>query len=66
MATLKIKEIRKMNAEERTKKLKEMKMEMIKSKAGASKTGKTQAKQIRKVIARILTLNKLEEVQNKA
>jgi len=57
MATLKAKEIRKMSREDREKKLKELRFEIVKSKAGnAKKSGK--AKEIKKIIARILTENK--------
>lgn len=56
MATLKSKEINKMGKEEIEKKLKELKLELVKSKSGASKSGKT--KEIKKIIARILTTKK--------
>ncbi|MEX0921022.1 MAG: 50S ribosomal protein L29 [Candidatus Pacearchaeota archaeon] len=55
---IKIKELRKMTAKEREKKLHELKIELIKSKVNASDTGNSKAKEIRKAIARILTLNK--------
>jgi ribosomal protein L29 len=58
MATLKAKEIQKMSKEEREKKLKELKLELIKSKINASKGGSAKIKGIKKIIARILTLNK--------
>ena len=56
MATIKNKEIRKMGKEEAEKKLKELKLEMIKAKS--SKTGNSKSKEIRKIIARILTQSK--------
>ena len=65
MTTLKSKDIKKMNKEERGKKLEEMKFELVKAKAHASKTGTSRAKQIKKVIARILTLNNLEDKASK-
>ena len=43
------KEVEKLSKEEREKKLKELKMELIKT--------KTKKKEIRKIIARLLTLN---------
>jgi ribosomal protein L29 len=52
---LKAKDIQRMNKEEKEKKLKELRLELIKSK-GASQ--KTKIKEIKKIIARILTLNK--------
>lgn len=58
MATLKAKDIRKMGEEEREKKLEELKMELMKSRTGASKTGSSRTKEIKKIIARILTINK--------
>ena len=57
MATLKAEEIRKMNKSEREKKLKELKLELIKSKTNAAKTGNSKTKEIKKIIARILTIN---------
>ena len=53
---MKIKNIRAMSKEDRERKLKELKMELIK--ANASKTGSSKTKEIKKIIARILTLNK--------
>jgi ribosomal protein L29 len=61
MTTLKAKEIKKMNKEERMKKMEEMKFELVKAKANASKTGTSRAKEIKKIIARIFTLNNLED-----
>ena len=58
MAILKIKEIRNMGEEERNKKLKELKFELIISKANSSKKGNSKAKEIKKMIARILSLKK--------
>jgi ribosomal protein L29 len=52
---MKFKEIKKMNKEEREKKLKELKLELVKSKANPAKSG-AKTKQIKKIIARILTL----------
>ncbi len=58
MATLKTKNIQRMSKEEREKKIKELKLELIKSKVSASKTGSSKIREIKKIIARILTLNK--------
>lgn len=62
---MKYKEISKMTSEERNKKMKELKMELIKSKAKTSKAGNP--RQIKKIIARILTFNssKSGELKNK-
>lgn len=56
MATLKAKEIEKLSKDEREKRLKDLKMELIKSKATA-KQGKGNVREIKKIIARILTIN---------
>lgn len=58
MATIKFKDIQKMNTEDREKKMKEFKMELVKAKANAAKSGSSKAKEIRKIIARIHTFNK--------
>jgi len=59
MATiLKAKDIQRMSKGEREKKIKELKLELIKSKVSASKAGSSKIKEIKKIIARILTLNK--------
>lgn len=54
---MKSKELAKMSKEDRDKKLKELRMELIKSKT-AAKTSSSKTRQIKKMIARILTLNK--------
>ncbi len=65
MPTMKFKDIKKMNKEERMKKIEEMKFELVKAKAHASKTGTSKAKDIKRIIARILTLNNLEDKASK-
>ena len=60
MATVKFKEISKMSKENRNKKMKDLKFELVKSKASASKTGSSKTKEIRKIIARINTFNTLD------
>ena len=57
MPALKTKDLRKMSESEREKKLAELKIELVKSKINTSKTG-PKTKEIKKIIARILTLNK--------
>lgn len=54
---MKFKELKNISKEERKNKLKELKLELAKSKTNPSKSG-TKSKQIKKIIARILTLNK--------
>ena len=58
MAVLKTKDIKNMNGKEREEKLKELKMELVKNMA---KPGKIKIKEIKKAVARILTLNKSEK-----
>ena len=58
MPTLKFKEINKMSKEEKEKKLKDLEMELIKSRVNASKSGKTKISEIKKLIARIKTSDK--------
>ncbi|MBM3228654.1 50S ribosomal protein L29 [Candidatus Pacearchaeota archaeon] len=57
MPALKTKDLRKMSESEREKKLAELKIELVKSKINTSKTG-PKTKEIKKIIAKILTLNK--------
>ena len=57
MTTLKMKDVQKMSKEERMKKIEEMKYELVKAKANATKTGNSKAKEIKKIVARILTFN---------
>ena len=70
MTTMKFKDIQKMSKEEQEKKMKELKLELIKSKVSASKAGSSKIKEIKKIIAKILTLNNQgnkipKEVENK-
>lgn len=53
---MKFKDLKQVSKEDREKKLKDLKMELIKSKASAAKGG-AKTKEIKKIIARILTLN---------
>ena len=58
MVTLKSKEIKNMSKEEREKKLKELKIELVKAKANVSKKGSMKIKEIKKIMARIYSTNK--------
>ena len=60
MARIKIKEFKEMNEENRKKKLRELKIELIKSRTSSSKTGSSKTKEIKKTIARILTISNSE------
>ena len=55
---IKTKDLRAMNNEEREKRVTELKMELIKSKVNASKKGGPKTKDIKRLIARLITLNK--------
>ena len=65
MATLKAKDLRNMTKEDRKNKLKELKMELVKSRVHASKSGTSKAKDIKRIMAGILTLNKSEDKVSK-
>jgi ribosomal protein L29 len=58
---MKQKEIEKLNNNDKEKKLKELKIELAKSRASASKTGSTKTKEIKKIIARILASKQVGE-----
>ena len=58
MAKIKTEDLKRMTNEERIKKLSDLKLELVKSKVNTSKTGSSKPREIRRVIARILTLNK--------
>lgn len=55
---MKSREFKEMSHDERERKLKELKLELVKSKVNASKGGSSKIKNIKKTIAQILTLNK--------
>ncbi|MCX6746851.1 MAG: 50S ribosomal protein L29 [Candidatus Pacearchaeota archaeon] len=61
MAILKTKDIRRMSKSERDKKFEELKFELVKAKVSASKSGSSKIKEIKKTMARILTLNNFKE-----
>ena len=58
MAKMKASELRKMTGEDRKKKLEELKIELVKARVSASKTGNSKVKEIKKLIARLLTLDR--------
>ena len=55
---MKAKDLKNLSKEEKERRIKELKMELVKSKINASKAGSSKVKNIRKTIAQILTLNK--------
>ena len=54
---IKTRDLRRISKEERERKLQELKMELIKSRVASQKSG-AKVKEIKKMIAKILTLNK--------
>lgn len=61
MARIKARDIKKMSKEERKKKLEELKMELLKSRVSASKTGNSKVREIKRLIARLLTMEKINK-----
>ncbi|MAG11099.1 50S ribosomal protein L29 [Candidatus Pacearchaeota archaeon] len=60
---MKYKDIQKLSEKDREKKLKELKMELIKSKTGTEKQGGSKTRNIRKIIARIHTFNNQNKLE---
>jgi len=58
---MKFKDVQKLSKTDRAKKLKELKIELVKSKTGVAKQGSSRTREIRKIIARILTFNNAEK-----
>ncbi|MEM3091060.1 MAG: 50S ribosomal protein L29 [Candidatus Pacearchaeota archaeon] len=58
---MKKKDLKLMSEDERKKKLEELKIELIKARLNASKAGSSKVKEIKKMIARIITFNKLNK-----
>lgn len=56
MAILKAKDIKNMKKDEKDKKMKELKLELIKSQGKAVQGGSIKTKEIKKAIARLLTI----------
>jgi large subunit ribosomal protein L29 len=65
MARLKTKDIQKMNKEDKMKKIDELKLELMKARVSAAKAGTSKIKEIKRTIAKILTLNHQEEKTSK-
>ncbi len=57
---MKFKEIQKLSKAERDKKLKDLKIELMKSKTGVAKQSGSRSRQIKRIIARVKTLDSLE------
>ena len=61
MAILKAKDISKMSEKERTSKIQDLNLELMKDKANVGKEGKMKTKEIKRTIARLLTFNRLNK-----
>ena len=57
MAILKSKEIKNMKKDDKEKRLKELKLELIKSKSKSSQGKSQKTREIKRTIARLLTIN---------
>jgi len=66
MAILRNKDIKNMTKNDREKKMKELKLELVKSKGTSTKTGTSKTREIKKTIARIFTFNKTEGSEEKS
>ena len=67
MAIIRVKDMRKMSPKEMEEKLKDLKLELIKSSVAANKTN-AKTKEIKRAISRLITINKSrkgEELKNK-
>jgi len=62
---IRIKDMKKMSKKEIEEKVKELKMELIKNKVSSGKGGKLQIKEIKRTIARLHTINRLNEMSVK-
>ena len=60
MANLKYKEMKNTSKNDREKKMKELKLELMKANTAGEKQGGSKAKEIRKTIARMLTIKDKE------
>ena len=65
MAVIKNKDVKKMSKEDRESKLEELRMTLIKKHVQANKAGKVKTKEIKKAIARILTIEKSNNMSKK-
>lgn len=65
MAILKSKDISKMSKKEIKEKIQELKIELIKNQIKSGKGGKMKTREIKKTIARLLTLKRLNSGESK-
>ena len=64
MAILRAKDISKMSEKERTGKLADLKIELMKGRASSGKGGKIKTKEIKRTIARLLTFSRLDKKES--
>ena len=64
MAIIKAKDAAKMPIKEIDEKIKELGIELIKSKIAGKKTGKSNPREIRRTIARLLTIKKINKMKS--
>lgn len=60
----KIKDLQNLSKADTEKKLRELKIELMKAKSSAQKTGSSKIREIKKTIARILTIKSMEKNKN--
>lgn len=65
MAQIKFKDLKKMTVEERRTKMEELKLELIKSRVGNTKGTSSRPKEIKKIIAKILSIDKRQKQEKK-
>lgn len=65
MAILRTKDILRLSDKDMQDKIKDLKMELVKSKVAASKGGKLKIKEIKRTIARLNTLSRLNQIKEK-
>ena len=60
----KIKDLQNLSKTDKEKKIKDLKIELMKAKSSSQKTGSSKIKEIKKTIARMLTIKSMEENKN--
>ena len=65
MAVIKHDDVKKLSENDRVSKLQELRMELVKKHVQANKAGKVKTKEIKKAIARILTIGKSNNMSKK-
>jgi len=65
MAVLKSKDASKLSKAQRAEKMDELKTEIIKARVSTKKTSKMNVREIKKAMARLLTLDNMEKIKSK-